>query len=200
MPAATIIYGWPYPVVGVDPPNGAAQIQSLAEAIESTVDGIDDRLDVVELRPRGLLAHGARDTEGPISTGSAVATLRIDDVAIGAGRAIACRYKTHPRSEVAGDLIVMELRYTTNGSTPTAASPILPGSQAYSFAQATDIPLTVDVETVYKPAVNETLSVVLCVTRSLGSGDVRLGADGNALTEIFLTDVGVSVANTGTAL
>lgn len=196
---ATITWALRYPELS-DPPNGPTQIQNLATDCDTTFTAFDTRLDAVEPRPRGLLARAHRDTEGPITTGAAVATLRIDDVAIAAGRAIECRYRTHPRSESPGDLIVMELRYTTNGSVPTASSPILPGSQAYSYAQAFDVPLTMEATALYQPAVNEILSVVLCVSRALGSGDCRLGADASATTEIFISDVGVSVADSGTDL
>lgn len=47
MTATTAIYAWPYPQ-STDPPAGHTQIQALANAVETTVDSLDDRLDVVE--------------------------------------------------------------------------------------------------------------------------------------------------------
>jgi len=43
----TPTYSWPYPALS-DPPNGAAQIEALAEAAESTVKSLDTRLTKVE--------------------------------------------------------------------------------------------------------------------------------------------------------
>lgn len=47
MADTTAIYGWPFQEVD-DPPNGATLGQELAEAIEATVDSIDDRVSVLE--------------------------------------------------------------------------------------------------------------------------------------------------------
>lgn len=47
MADTTPVYGWPYQEAS-DPPDGATLGQALAEAIEATVDSIDDRLDTAE--------------------------------------------------------------------------------------------------------------------------------------------------------
>lgn len=47
MADTTAIYGWPYQEA-TDPPDGAAVGQDLAEAIEATVDGLDDRIDAYD--------------------------------------------------------------------------------------------------------------------------------------------------------
>lgn len=47
MADTTTIYGWPYQEA-TDPPDGASLGQDLAEAIETTVDGIDDRVTAAE--------------------------------------------------------------------------------------------------------------------------------------------------------
>jgi hypothetical protein len=52
---ATPIYNFPYPADS-DPPDGAQQIQDLAEDVETALDGVDDRLDIVEA---GFLAGTA---------------------------------------------------------------------------------------------------------------------------------------------
>jgi len=201
MVASTIAWGLRYDVVGVDPPNGAAATQRLAEDVDAQLtvinNALDARLDIVEPRPRGILGRARRTTEGPTSGGSIASTLRLDDIAVAAGRMIRCAYTIHPRSTVGGDLIVSELRYTTDGATPTTGSPILPGSQSYSRGQVTDMAQSVTIETVYAPAGAETLSLLLCITRALGTGVVRHGADANATTDIIIEDIGVAVGDTG---
>lgn len=47
MAGTTAIYAWPYPE-GDDVPDVPARILALAQAVETTVDSIDDRVDVVE--------------------------------------------------------------------------------------------------------------------------------------------------------
>jgi len=47
MADTTPIYGWPYQEA-TDPPDGAAVGKDLAEAVEATVDSLDDRLDTAE--------------------------------------------------------------------------------------------------------------------------------------------------------
>ena len=50
MPGATAVYGWPYPILG-DSPNGAAQMQSLAQAVEGTVNGNNGRKTICVPQP-----------------------------------------------------------------------------------------------------------------------------------------------------
>jgi hypothetical protein len=61
MADTTAIYGWPYQEL-TDPPDGSAVGQDLAEAIEATVDGIDDRVTALETdnaRPVGRIVQGS---------------------------------------------------------------------------------------------------------------------------------------------
>ena len=48
MPGTTTIYGWPYQELA-DAPDGPNLGQDLADAIETTVDSIDDRVDALEI-------------------------------------------------------------------------------------------------------------------------------------------------------
>jgi hypothetical protein len=56
----TPIYSFPYPALS-DSPNGPAQFQALAQAVESTVNGIDSRLSTAE-------SNIATGPQGPICT------------------------------------------------------------------------------------------------------------------------------------
>lgn len=58
---STPIYGLPYPSLS-DPPNGPAQIQALADAVEDELDRIDDTIDVDQSLLTGFAA--------PTQTGS----------------------------------------------------------------------------------------------------------------------------------
>lgn len=47
MADTTTNYAFPYPEAA-DPPDGAGQMQDLAEAVDTALDGVDDRLDAAE--------------------------------------------------------------------------------------------------------------------------------------------------------
>ncbi len=66
MTATTPIYGFPYPE-DTDPPDGPGQIQALAEAVESDLDTVDDRVDALEAGTAAFQAATA-DT-GWVTTG-----------------------------------------------------------------------------------------------------------------------------------
>lgn len=194
-------YAFPYPA-STATPNVPVDIKALADAVDAAMDVIDDRLDVVEPRPRGLVAHGHRNTISNASTGAVVSVLSLSAFAVTTGRAYRLRVSTAPRSDVASDRVVTELRYTTDGSAPTVASPVMPGMQHF-HTQSTEAAASSDsalMEGVYKPASSHNLRLLLTVWRATGSGNGRLYADSTALTEVAVEDIGLAVTNTGTAL
>lgn len=195
----TAIYNWIYPE-GSDNPAVPLYFKDLAEDIEATVDSIDDRLDAVEPRPRGLVAHAYRDTMSNPSTAAAVvAVLSVASFAVVSGRAYRIRVTTAPRSTVVDDRLVTELRYTTNGAAPTTASPVLPEGIHYMSAVAGGVSDSITFEALYKPGSSHNLRLLLCITCD-GAGSGRLYADATARTVVQVDDIGVAVANTGTPL
>lgn len=46
----TVNYGFPYPAL-TDPPNGPLQVAALAAAVDTALDAVDDRVDVLEAVP-----------------------------------------------------------------------------------------------------------------------------------------------------
>lgn len=69
MASTTNIYGFPFPEDD-DAPAGFSQIEDLAEAVETTIDGIDDRLDVAETNitssQASITALQAKTTSKPL--------------------------------------------------------------------------------------------------------------------------------------
>jgi hypothetical protein len=78
----TPIYNLPYPADS-DPPDGAQQIQDLAEDVETVIDGIDDRLDIVEA---GFLAGTAGHAFYYSVAGQAISGSTDTKVVFGASR------------------------------------------------------------------------------------------------------------------
>jgi hypothetical protein len=120
--------------------------------------------------------------------------LRLDDVPAVADYCYEVVLNCHVNSTVTTDVVRVTIRYTTDGSTPTTASPILPGGRAY------DTPSPVHVETTYVPAVDETLSLLVCVARETGSGTCSLYADGDRITELKVRNGGEDPGDTGVDL
>jgi hypothetical protein len=98
----------------------------------------------------------------------------------------------HLDSTVTTDNVMAKIVYTTDGSTPTASSPILEGAQAYSLATA--VPLA----TVWAATMTGTLKVWICVGRQAGSGNVRIYADavGRSM-EVGAVDLGPDTGSAG---
>jgi hypothetical protein len=145
---------------------------------------------------RGSIAWGRRTTISSTSTSStALGVLRIDNIALKAGRAYTIATGTlHPTSTVNTDNIRLEIRISTSG-TATTSSSVLVGAQAYEVYGNTSM-----LRAKYVPGADQTVSILLCVARESGTGNVQLYADGTRITEMDVIDDGPSVSNTGTAV
>lgn len=128
-----------------------------------------------------------------------VAVLELPDIAITAGRLY--EIFTSPLrldTGVANDVAMARIRYTTDGSTPSVSSTVLPGGQAEAVLANVTFGEDRVISTTYVPAADETLSLLLCVSRQTGSGSITVIADGSAtLCELKVRDCGVSAGDTG---
>lgn len=149
------------------------------------------------------VGRAQRITNSSTSTSStAVAVLRLDDIPITAGRLY--RIETSRLAvdgATAADTLAAELRYTTDGTTPTTASSILPGTY-----DEVDQPNASRAEFLYicasyAPAGDETLSLLLTIHHGSGTGAMGLQADGTLkIIEILVWDCGVDPGDTGVDL
>lgn len=193
----TTNYALRYPAATASP-NVPVDMKNLADDVDAALDGVDDRLDLVEAnRARGLVKYGAVTTASGVSTSStAVGVMRLDSISLLSGRAylISCP-AMHPTSTVTTDVMRVEVRGSTSG-TATTASAVIPGLQAYAlFGQPMSL------ETVYQPGSNQTLSLILCIARDSGSGNVTMLADTSGrLSQIIVTDIGLAVSNSAVDL
>jgi hypothetical protein len=200
----TANYGLPYPGTS-DPPHGPNQIAALASATDAALLGVnntlDARLDAVEAWTfaRGEVARFQRDT--PTATTTTALRAFWMPAPVVAGRSY--RIWTNAIamfSTVAADDISMDITYTTNGSTPTTASPLLPGGVVQDRMQSLLNGLFLPITTRYAPVTSHTLNLALCVRRKSGTGAVSLFADvasGYVMT-LVVEDIGPAVSSTGT--
>lgn len=147
---------------------------------------------------RGVISHFERTTS-TTPTSSAARAFHISASMV-AGR----MYRIWTNSvaifsTVAGDDVAMEVTYTTDGSTPTTSSPLLPGGAVQDRMQSTTNGMFKGIATRYTAASSLTMRLALCVRRKSGTGDVSLFADGTSyVIQLLVQDIGQSVAASGT--
>lgn len=122
----TANYSFPYPELG-DAPDGPAQIRALAQAVDTVVDTIDDRVDTIEiLRARGIVARHRRTSSGTSTTsataGTAQAVVQLDSVSFLTGRLYRISCPNLGFFTGAAAVAQAQINYTDDGSAPTVAS------------------------------------------------------------------------------
>lgn len=146
----------------------------------------------------GVVARAVRTTTSANAASSTdVAVLRLSNVLLLNGQEYSIRTSClAPNSSVSGDVVRVEVRYRTDGTDAGVGDTVLPGSQAFSLVGSATPTITLDCE--YVPGATQTLSVLLCVARSAGTGNCTLFADGTQRTiELKVISNGSSVLDTG---
>lgn len=145
----------------------------------------------------GILARGRRTTTSTTTT-TIVGVLRLDDVPLigghvhkiwSSGLAMA--------TTVSGDSIRVDIRYTTDGSTPTTGSAVLPGSAIQGKVNASTIVESAVILTTYTPTSDETFSGLLCVSRVGGTGSVSIFGDTSFSIDVVVEDYGIDSGDVG---
>lgn len=187
-------------------PNSAITLAlvSIAAAQASVLNAniTDSRPPAQGYGPAGsAIARGRRITSSSTTT-TTVGVLRFDAVQVWAGHTyrVALGGSTVPASTVANDGVQFVLRFTTDGTTATTASTIVPGGAAAAFVGSTTIVQTLGLSTTYTPSANQSLSILLCVTRASGTGSVSIFADANFLTEMLVEDLSLDPPTTVTSI
>lgn len=150
-------------------------------------------------RSGDFLARGRRGGDSSSSSSTTlVPIIRLDDIPILAGRLVDIRVVTAIDGSVADDIALLTLTYTTDGSTPTIASSVL-GIGQHQIGNP-NFPETMDWHTTYTPGSNETLSILLSLSRASGAGVLTAKSSGSFITEISIQDGGIDPGDTGTDL
>lgn len=151
---------------------------------------------------RKRVARGRRTTNSSnITSGTYVSVLRLDDIPLKAGRAYDIIWKAHFTVATATDVLGVLLFYTTDGSTPTTSSSVLPGSSGQvDFASTAQTPVATVIAD-YNPVVDETLSVLLAANHVVGTSNSNVTANGiGFVTSLYVDDKGDDPGDTGTDL
>ena len=150
--------------------------------------------------PGTILKRGRRSTSSSGTT-TEVGVLRLDDLPIIGGQAYNIWTSAlAPDTTVANDVMTAKIRYTTDGSTPTTASPILSASKSQVRQPDASNGESVSIACTYQPTNNETLSLLLTVARTAGTGTVLLFADGDFGIELVVQAGGFDTGDEGTEI
>lgn len=109
-------------------------------------------------------------------------------------------YRVMAHGEIFGNAAAQtsqnELRYTTNNTEPTTASPVL--ARALKFHELNGIPDEVTIVGEFVCTVNAVLRVAVCTARAIGASTVAWSADATFPMHISIEDLGTTVSTTGT--
>lgn len=145
---------------------------------------------------KGIKARGNRQSNSTATT-TEVGVLRLDDKALESGRAYRIETSNLRATGGANDAVTVRLRATTDGSTPTPSSTVIAEASADIDDVSTYEHLQLTV--LRNPGSAETFSVLLTVARTQGTaGNASLGGGATFPVEVFITDIGATVADSGT--
>ena len=156
----------------------------------------NDLIDEDSVLPRGIIARGNRVTNSTGTT-TEVGVLRLDDIPMYAGRTY--RIWTSPLwldTSVANDVVAVNLRYTTDGSTPSTSSTIMTAAEA--VLPNASFPNSVGISIDYSPSTDTLFSVLLTVTRASGTGTVLITGSATNPIDVVIEDIGLDPTDTGT--
>lgn len=156
-------------------------------------------LTAAQLNALPKIVRRARRVTNSTGTTTEIGVERLDDIPILAGRCYEISTTTLIIDGTSdGGQIAAHIRYTTDGSTPTTASPIIPGGNT-QFRQAANAVTesAAPICTTYTPVADETLSLLLTVRNFAGGGTVAMAADSINIIEMRVKDLGPDPGDTG---
>lgn len=147
-----------------------------------------------------IIARGRRtsNSSGATVTGVDVGVLRLDDIPVTGGHAYAVWTSNLALdTTVANDDAMAQIRHTTDGSTPTTSSTVLPGAHVRDHLVSATNGTIVAINSIYVPAADETLSLLLCIQRQAGTGTVTIIGSAEFTIDLVVADLGEDPGDTG---
>jgi hypothetical protein len=154
-----------------------------------------------EVTRLGLIARGRRTSSSSTVT-TETGVLRVPVGALTEGRAY--EISTGPvfaHSSVTGDVVIAQIRYTTDGSNPSTSSTLMPGTQMNRLVASASYDEPVSCSVVYVAAAGDNLVLLVTIQRAAGSGNAYIGADGTGkILEVVVKDIGEDTGDVGVDL
>lgn len=147
---------------------------------------------------QGVLGRWRRTTSSTATT-TVVGVIRVDNIAVTANRAYTVRTGgLVPSSSVVNDDVEIHVRFKTGGTAAATTDAVLPGSALRGRYGGGTNGLIAGINALYVPAATTTLSILLCVSRSGGTGSVSIFSDTGAYPiDLWLEDAAVAPALAG---
>ena len=151
---------------------------------------------------RKCIARARRVTDSSATTSTTeVSVVRLANIPIIGGKLYRVTYTCNGDVATNADSLRAVLRYTTDRSTPSTSSTILPGSGREVEITDAAIFEALCAETDYTPAADEWLSLLLTIRHNQGTSSSVLKGDTSVfMTQIYVDDMGDDPGNTGTNL
>ena len=191
MPSFTTNYALRYPTAA-EAADGPTGIGNLATDVDTTL------LAQLAKLPKGIIARGDRASTSS-TTISEIGVLRLDNIAITAGRLYIIKTGPLPlTSNTAGDVVFANIR-TAVGGTATTGSSLVGGQRLQWAVTSADVtnPRSASMLQPYAAPSNGTLSVLLTVGRASGSGIVSINASLGGGIDMWVEDAGIDPGDTG---
>jgi hypothetical protein len=147
--------------------------------------------------PGTIIARANRATSSSATT-TEIGVLRLPVGSLPAGQTVLI--KTSPLaliSSVGNDTVSALMRYTTDGSTPSTGSTIMPETTVQRRLTGTAIDESCVVCAAYTPGAAVNLTVLLTVIRGGGSGNAQIYASSTKHIEIMVVAAGTDPTDTG---
>lgn len=147
--------------------------------------------------PLGIVARNRRTTTISTTantTGTAQRALSTGGL-VYSGRIYRVTFRGAPRCSAVDATAEVWLRYTTDGTEPTASSTGL--AQHDVELGTVDVPESMNISVLYVPASDHTFTVTAAFHRAIGAGTVTLDASSTNPTELIIEDLGEDVSVSG---
>lgn len=160
-----------------------------------TADGLNDMTNA-DTAPvaKGVIARGRRTTSTSTITTTETGVIRLDSIPVYAGRGyMLMTNNVNIDTSVANDIATATLRISTSGSATTASTFV--NALRTTIDDATNSNILNQVG-FYYPASDATLSVLLSLVRTAGTGNIIMFSSGAQFTDLLVVDLGIVPADT----
>jgi hypothetical protein len=136
------------------------------------------------------------------TTGVATAVLRLDDTTIAGGYLYGIRTSSLAlQASAVGTYCRAQIHYTTDGSTPTTSSSVLPGAVTQTISAVVSQSINSPILGLYSPGSDEVLSLLLSIVRTGGTaGNVTIFADATNTIDMWIENLGLDPGDSGVDL
>ncbi|WIY05468.1 hypothetical protein QRX60_17055 [Amycolatopsis mongoliensis] len=183
----TARYGWAFPEV-TDPPNTSLHLKNLAQAVESTVGGLDDTAGAAS-RPRGYVGGASNNVDQNVNTGEAIVISTTFTAVAGRRYKFTADFEYYQKSGTPATNMSQKIRVIAGGTATATGGTIVRGKYP-NTGPALFITLPVTLVGDWVAPSSGTFAVSLTTKVDAGQGGIAGGGTDHTY-EILVEDIGV---------